>query len=269
MDPLEEFNVYSDESRYRCERFLLFGAIWLRRSEVPNFEAKVRTMREEEGYVNDTGQQVPFLGEFKWKKAGSHRYLHVYKKLVDIFFDSLEEDQIRTCIMLVDTSNPTFQSYNNINGDGFYRFLYQLYLHNSKVPGIYSIYPDKITNPTHHVNLNELRRSLSHALRTKFSPLVNPVHLPTEFLREIKPIDSKSTDVIQTVDVIMGAIGFYQNRLFEIEGANQAKVELMKYVLDKIIYSGALKFDGKNYLVVKSTRFNIWLFKPRNKKTPE
>jgi hypothetical protein len=170
--------------------------------------------------------------------------------------------------MLVDTQDPTFKSYNNINDDGFYRFLYQLYLHNSRVPGIYSVYPDRITNRTHNVNLHELKRSLSHSLRAKFSTKVNPAHLPTEFLHEIRPIDSKSTDILQVVDVIMGAIGFYQNRCFEIEGVNQSKVELMKYVLDKIIYSGALKFDGKNYLVVKSTRFNIWLFKPKNKKTP-
>jgi hypothetical protein len=268
MEPLEEFNIYSDESRYRGERFLLFGALWLRKSEVPSFEGKIRALRESEGYINDAGVRVPFLGEFKWTKAGSKRYLHVYKKLIDIFFEGLDEAQIRTCIMLVDTQDPTFKSYNNINGDGFYRFLYQLYLHNSRVPGIYNIYPDRITNPTHHVNLHELRRSLSYSLRTKFSPMVNPAHLPVQFLREIRPIDSKSTDILQIVDVVMGAIGFYQNRCFEIEGANQFKVELMKYVLDKIIYSGALKFDGKNYLIVKSTRFNIWLFKPKNKKTP-
>lgn len=268
MDSLDEFNVYSDESRYRGERFLLFGALWLRKSDVSDFEGKVRDLRESEGYVDDEGRRIPFLGEFKWKKSGSKKYVHVYKKLVDIFFDSLDEGQIRTCIMLVDTHDPTFKAYNNLNRDGFYRFLYQLYLHNSRLPGIYSIYPDRITNPTHHVNLQELKGSLSYALRTKFSPMVNPAHLPTEFLREIRPIDSKSTDILQVVDVIMGAIGFYQNRCFEVEGVNQQKVELMKYVLDKIIYSGALKFDGKNYLIVKSTRFNIWLFRPRNKKTP-
>lgn len=169
--------------------------------------------------------------------------------------------------MLVDTHDPGVMGYNNLKTDGFYKLMYQLYYHNSGVPGKYWIYPDQITNPTHNVNLNNLRGALDHGLRNKFADKLNPALMQEKIVQEIKPINSKKVDLLQMIDVVMGSIGFYQNRLFEKSGASPAKTELMKYVMDKIIYSGALKFDGKNYLVVKSTRFNIWLFRP--KKSPQ
>ena len=65
----------------------------------------------------------------------------------------------------------------------------------------------------------------------------------------------------------MGAVGFLQNGLFRRPEANKAKVELMKYILDKIMLSGAIQVEGKKYYVARSKKFNIWMFRP-NKKSP-
>ena len=46
----------------------------------------------------------------------------------------------------------------------------------------------------------------------------------------------------------MGAIGYLQNGLFRFEGANKAKVELMKYILEKIIFQARLKLKGRNIM---------------------
>lgn len=102
-------------------------------------------------------------------------------------------------------------------------------------------------------------------------PLLNPgehagIH---GFINNITPTDSKQSQYIQLIDVIMGALGYLQNGLFRKEGAKKAKVELMKYIFEKITLSGAIKVSGKSYYVAKSTKFNIWLFRPRNKKSPE
>jgi hypothetical protein len=88
-----------------------------------------------------------------------------------------------------------------------------------------------------------------------------------EFVASIMPLDSKRSEFIQVVDVVMGAIGYLQNELDQKSNANKSKVELMKYVIDKLILSRAIKFTGKKYYVAKSTKFNIWLFRP-NKKSP-
>jgi len=83
------------------------------------------------------------------------------------------------------------------------------------------------------------------------------------WINNITPLDSKNSQFIQVIDVVMGAIGYYQNGLFEKKQASVSKVELMKYVFDRLVYARTMKFEGKQYMTVKSTKFNVWLFQPK------
>jgi len=262
----KNIHIYSDESRHRGERFMLLSGLWIKKESIPEVENMIKTIRDKAGYKK-SGEHIPFMGEFKWTKI-SKKHLPIYKEIIDVLFDSIDQHLVRYCVMLVDTHDEIVQSHNNIKTDGFYKLMYQLYYHNCRVPGKYWIYPDQITNPTHDVNLNNLRGALESSLRVKFADKLNPALSQSKIVQEIKPVNSKKIDLLQMIDVVMGGIGFYQNRHFEKDAASPAKTELMKYIMDKIIYSGALKFDGKHYLVVKSTRFNIWLFRPKNKNNP-
>ncbi len=236
----------------------------MRTQDVAFVENKIRKIRRKHGYKNDSGVWIDFLGEFKWTKV-SEKYLSIYKDIVDLFFKLIGEGEIRFCVMLIDTHNPKIQEYDNIKRNGYFKLLYQLYLHNCKVPGIYKIYPDKITNPQHKVNLQILRVALDKSLARKFSELLPSENRPKVYVQNITPVDSKKIQILQIVDVMVGAIGYFQNRHFQQEKAKRAKVELMKYVFDKLIYSGTIKIVGKKFLIARSTRFNIWLFRPKNK----
>lgn len=262
-------HIYSDESRHRNERFLLLAGLWVEESKIKATEDEISSFRKRHGFINSQGQRVDFLGEFKWTKI-SQRYLPVYKELVDIAFKWIEEDRVRFNVILVDTQDSAVVEFGNIKEEGYFKLLYQLYYHNSKTPAFYKIYPDKITNPIQaHVSFNKLRDCLEVAMRNKFLPLINPVETKESifFVNNILPIDSKRTSFIQIADVIMGAIGYLQNGLFRREEANKSKVELMKYIFEKITLSGAIQVEGKKYYVARSTKFNIWLFRP-NKKSP-
>ena len=264
---MKTIRIYSDESRHKNERFLLLGGLWIDEENVKISREEIKKFRHGHGYVNSSGEHIDFVGEFKWQKV-SDKYLHVYKDLVDTFFDWIEQDRVRYCCMLVDTHDPIIKNHNNIKTDGYFKLLYQLYFQNSKIPAIYKIFPDSISNPTIKVNLPTLDRCLDIAFQKKFSHLLNPDEKVGSkgFVNNITPIDSHSSDFIQIVDVIMGALGFLQNRLFDRPEAKKAKIELMKYIVEKITLSGAIKFSGKNYYIAKSTKFNIWLFKAGNKK---
>lgn len=263
---MKTIHIYSDESRQKNERFMLLSGLWIEEQNVKTARADVERLRARHGYTNSDGKHVDFLGEFKWGKV-SDKYYHVYKDLVDTFFEWIAKDVARYCCMLVDTHDPVVQKFHNIDKDGYFKLLYQLYFHNSKIPAVYKIFPDSISNPTKKVNLPKLDASLDTSLRKKFLPLLNPADKVGEkgFVNNITPIDSKSSDLIQVIDVIMGAIGFLQNGLFRRNKVKKAKVKLMKYIFEKISLSGAMFISGKKYYVARSTRFNIWLFKPRNK----
>lgn len=228
----------------------------------------MNNLREDFGYIDSKGNRVNFMGELKWTKI-SDKYYKVYEKLVDIFFYCIENDIFRSCVMLVDTHDPIVLSYNNLKKDGYFKFLYQLYYHNSKIPAIYKIYPDHITDAKREkVDLGKLDRCLDAAFFNKFRGMINPGELKPwkGYMNNITSIDSKESDFIQIIDVVMGGIGFFQNRHFKREGAKQAKVKLMKHIFDKLVYSGTMKIEGKKFFIVKSTKFNIWIFKPNNKK---
>lgn len=261
---MNEIHIYSDESRHRGERFLLLGGLWVRAQDIVSVENEILEMRKRHGYRNDADVWVDFLGELKWTKV-SEKYLHVYREVVDLFFNLIDEGKIRFCVMLVDTHNPKVQKYDNIKRDGYFKLLYQLYLHNCTVPGVYKIYPDKITNPQHKINLETLRITLDKSLANKFFNLVNPESRAESYLQIIMPVDSKRVQILQIIDVVIGAVGYFQNRYFKQKGAKEAKVKLMKCVFDKLIYSGTIKIIGKKFLIARSTRFNIWLFRPNNK----
>lgn len=263
---MKTIRIYSDESRHRNERFLLLGALWIEEENIAIVEGGIRELRKKHGYKNNTNQHIDFLGEFKWTKV-SDKYLPVYKELTDLFFEWIDKDIIRSCTMLVDTQDPNIIAQSNIKKEGYFKLLYQLYLHNSKIPAIYKIFPDKITNSTqHNVSFKTLHKCLEVGFNNKFAPLMNPGdHLNIRgFVNNITPVDSKNTQPIQVIDVIMGALGYLQNGLFRKEDAKKSKVELMKYIFEKITLSGVIQVTGKTYYLAKSTKFNIWLFRARS-----
>lgn len=266
---MKTIRIYSDESRHKNERFLLLGGVWIEEGNIPLVQGLINNLREDFGYTNSDGQKINFLGELKWTKV-SDKYYKVYEKLVDIFFYCIEKDIFRSCIMLVDTQDPIVLSYDNLKKDGYFKFLYQLYYHNSKIPAIYKIYPDHISDPRREkVDLEKLDRCLDAAFMNKFAGSVEARDLSVHwkgFVNNITSIDSKKSDFIQILDVVMGGIGFFQNRHFKNEGAKKAKVKLMKHIFNKMVYSGTMKIISKKFYIVKSTKFNIWIFKPNNKK---
>ena len=268
---MKTIRIYSDESRHKNERFLLLGGIWVEEENIKIVEERMRALRKKYGYINSVGQRVDFLGEFKWTKA-SMTHLAIYKEVVDLFFACTNEDVIRSCTMLVDTQDPTVTAYSNIKKEGYFKLLYELYFHNSHIPAIYKIYPDTITDPAQQkVNFEKIDECLEKSFQKKFVSMLNPADRPglRGFVNNITPIDSKTSQFIQLIDVVMGALGYLQNGLFRKENAKKAKVELMKYIFEKIALSGAIRLSGKSYYVAKSTKFNIWLFRPKYKKDPQ
>lgn len=261
---MKTIRIYSDESRHRNERFMLLSGIWIEEEKVKKAIDEIKALRHKYAYTNSIGKQIDFIGEFKWKKI-STKYYDIYRDLIDILFKWIEADTVRFCSMIIDTQEENIKQHDNIKNEGYFKLLYQLYYQNSKIPALYKIFPDRISNPDTKVNLSKLDSCLDAGFRNRFSLLLNPNEIIGEngFVNNITPIDSHSSEFIQIVDVVMGALGYLQNRLFEKPEAKKVKVDLMKYVLEKITLSGAISVSGKKYFIAKSTKFNIWLFKPR------
>lgn len=65
---MQEFRIYSDESRHKNERFLLLSGLWIEETNVPVVESEMKKLRKKYGHKNDDGNFISFLGELKWTK---------------------------------------------------------------------------------------------------------------------------------------------------------------------------------------------------------
>ena len=135
---MKVFHIYSDESRHKNERFLLLAGLWIEESKIKTAENEIAALRKKCGFINSEGKHIDFLGEFKWTKVSS-RYMAVYKELVDILFQWVVNDITRFNVILIDTYDSAVTSFGNIEKEGYFKLLYQLYYHNSKTPAIYRI----------------------------------------------------------------------------------------------------------------------------------
>ena len=77
-------------------------------------------------------------------------------------------------------------------------------------------------------------------------------------VKTIEFVNSKSYELIQFSDILMGAISYHYNKKHLLPEASQNKCALAQYIATKI---------NKSDLVFKTSKtgyknFNLWLFKP-------
>lgn len=263
---MKTVRVYSDESGVSGVRYYAFGSFWIDEEAVKDLESEVKKIRHKYGYQNSQGIWIDFIGELKWSKV-SNKYLSIYKEFIDILISFITSERARFCCLVLDTKEPNVAQQGNLFGFeiGYFKLYYQLYFQNCEVDSIYKIYPDSIPiNPIRSFNLFNLQSALERALSNKFDPTRQREE---KFIHNITPLNSKFCQPIQMVDIIIGALAYGQNQRADEPGASVAKIELTKYIDEKLVELGVLSGGPKTYTRVRSHKFNIWLFRP-NKKDP-
>lgn len=194
-----DFEVYCDESRQEyfrnppdaANKFVLIGSLWIEAQQRANIKTKIKALRE----VHDVH------GEFKWTRVSPSRQ-SFYTSLIDLFFT--EPIRFR-CIVLPANQLDSIHFHNNDNELMFYKFYYQLLHHWILDFNTYHIFVDLKTNRAKQ-RLAHLRGFLDKA--NYFSNVVRVQALP-----------SKQVDLLQLVDLLIGAVGFRFNQ----DGTSAAK----------------------------------------------
>ena len=232
-------NVYADESCKDAHRFLALGAIAIEHAFKPS-ALKL---------LSDVRAKYNTWGEVKWTKC-SEAKLPFYKAFVDVFFDCAATDDIHFHALYVDTH--TFKNSVFNGGDreiGFNKLIYQLLLH--KFGCKYG------ENNPMHVYLDA--RSSKHepdSIRQMLNAEMLKRGVASYPFRRITFQDSKSTDLLQLNDLLVGTVGYKSNRHDKVVGCATHKVRLAQHILDR-----ALENDKPHRLVHRGAkRFTIWRF---------
>ena len=198
-------------------------------------------------------KQTNMHSELKWSKV-SNQKLSEYKTFVDYFFALCDTDKIHFRSIIFDNHEVDHKKFSSGNKEeGFYKFYYQLFLlfgkkyFNPKTKDTkFIIHPDYRHTK---YKLNDLKGILNSGFSKKTqineSPFVS-----------IEPKNSKNSEVIQILDIILGAIGYDKNGYLVLSGSNKAKIDLCQYITKKAGLRNLSDSTKKG-----QERFTIWNFR--------
>ena len=184
--------VYCDESRQQyfaragesVDGFALIGSLWIEAERRQEYNDRIKELRAQHGYWH----------EFKWNKV-SPVNLHFYLDLIRLFFG---EDMRFRCIVLPVGDLNAVEFHDADCELMFYKFYYQVLHHWILDGNQYRVYVDLKTNRVHN-RLRVLKEYLRQANRLAA-------------IQDIQALPSHQVNLIQLVDVLVGATGYKVHR---------------------------------------------------------
>ncbi len=236
------YHVYCDESRQSQDRYMVLGGIILRSTFTDKFNETMKNFRHEQN----------MMAELKWTKV-SNQKIQQYKRFVDYFFALNNTNILHFHCIIVDNHQVNLHKYSKGDRElGFYKFYYQLLLH-CFGKKYCRTGDDKFIVHLDYRNskysLNTLKVVLNRGLGKKYN-------ITTEPFVSIEPRESKTTELIQINDIILGAIGFQKNGYELLAETRTSKKELTVYITEQ-----AGLPNLKDNTPKSNSRFTVWNFK--------
>jgi hypothetical protein len=232
--PEDKVNIYSDESGTCGVRYLSIGGLWVPYLHDGAIRSAIRELRDRHSCY----------GEFKWTKVSRNK-LHVYQDLITTFTSFTEIDF--KC-MVVDTHQVDHCKYSGGDEElGFYKFYYLLISRNLAQGYLHYLYTDQRHNRKQ--NRLQVLKIVSNRWFLKEHRLAMEDPLKT-----VEARDSKSDDLIQLADVLLGAVGASWNGLTR----SVHKLQLMRYIQSQLPVASLSRGTARN-----NPRITIWPWRPQ------
>jgi len=237
------YHIYCDGSRQSKDRFMVLGGLMLDAEEIERFNQTMQKFRLE----------TNMFAELKWTKVSEQKLLE-YKRFVDYFFALNNTDMLHFHCIIVDNHQVNYRKFSKGDKElGFYKFFYQLLLHGFGRPYVRQGEDDRfivhLDYRTSSYSLGTLKVVLNRGMKKRYN-------IATEPFVSIEPLDSKTSQLMQVNDIILGAIGYQKNGYDLLAGAKEAKKELARRIAEQ----AGLK-DLKENTQRGSHRFTIWNFR--------
>lgn len=241
--------IFADESSTDKLRYMFIGGIWVDEQTYSQVLEECKNFKRENNWDEQT--------KFNWKNV-SKKTLPQYCKFIDIFF----KYNLQFNCIIIDRKEIDLKANEDKDAElGFYKFYYQLLRKNSKPNAPYYIYLDRRTNrePNRLEKLKSFLQQDTHpidfwGIRTTNKGLD---------VKALEFVNSKSYELIQFSDILMGAISYHYNKRHLRPDASQNKCDLAQYIATKINKPNLIFNTGKSGY----KNLNLWLFKS-NKTIP-
>lgn len=212
-----KFNIYCDESchlEHDNQKYMVLGGIICEKSIRTRIKREIIEIKKRNNIKENT--------EIKWNKVSPSK-LKYYKELVDYFFDN---DDLRFRALIIDKTQLRHDTFKQTHDDWYYKMYYQLLLNLVEPKQENYIYLD-IKDTKSAKKVEGLKQYLSFKL----------MDYEFEVIKNIQSINSQESVIMQLADLLIGAIGYRNRKVYDEENSSIAKRELMMYIIQRSGYS--------------------------------
>lgn len=215
---MNHFNIYCDESCHLENdgiNVMVLGAVWCPKSKLREVNQRIKQIK--------TRNAIPSNTELKWTKVSPSK-LQVYKDLIDYFFD--DDDLHFRAVIVPDKTRLDHARFNQTHEDWYYKMYFDMLKIIFSPNDRYEIYID-IKDSHSHEKAQKLQEVCCNSMYD-FSHRI---------ISRLQPIRSEEVQVMQLVDLLIGALA-YHNRVFsDSHKKSSAKLELIEQIQKRSGYS--------------------------------
>lgn len=232
------YNIYCDESchlEHDDSNVMILGAIYCPQVKLKEINRRIRQIKQR--------NQIPLTTELKWTKVSPSK-LDVYADLINYFFD--DDDLHFRALIVPDKSKLDHSRFRQSHDEWYYKMYFDMLKHLLNPSDHYEIYID--IKDTHSYRRAQKLRDVCCNSMYDFSHSI---------IKRIQPIRSDEVEIMQLVDLLIGAIG-YHNRNFP---ANTTKSLAKQKLIDLIIDRSGYKLNRTTLL--REDKCNLFFWEAR------
>lgn len=233
------YNVYCDETchlEHDGINVMVLGAVWCPQSKLMGINERIRQIKAR--------NRVSETMEIKWTKVSPAK-IDLYKDLLNYFFD--DDDIYFRALIIPDKSKLDHAQFHQTHDDWYYKMYFDMLKVILSPNDQYEVYVD-IKDSNSYRKAQKLREVCSNSMYD-FSQRV---------IRRIQPVRSEEIQIMQLVDLLIGAIG-YENRVFE-QGFQKspAKVGIINLLKKRSGYTLS------KTTLLRESKFNLFVWDARD-----
>lgn len=228
-----KYNIYCDESchlEHDGINSMVIGAIWCPEEKVAEANYRIKEIKLDNG--------ISATNELKWVKVSNSK-LKAYMDLIDYFFD--DDDLHFRCVLVPDKNNLDHKRFKQTHDDWYYKIYFDMLKVILNPSDTYNVYAD-IKDSNSYYKLKRLQDICSNSM-FDFSS--------SRIIKRMQPIRSEEVQIMQLVDLLIGAV-CNENRVFpESHVKSEAKQAVIARIKERSRYS------LKKSTLYREDKFNI------------
>lgn len=206
-----EYNIYCDESCHLekdISNAMSIGAIYCRKDKIKEINDNIIRTKSKHGITKNS--------EVKWTKI-SPKNKALYIDLIDYFFH--DDDLCFRGLVIKDKHNLNHEKYKQTHDDWYYKMYFEMLKPIFSPKDSHNVYIDiKDTNSNYKAQkLLEVCRNSQYDFNARI-------------IKKIQPIRSHEVQIMQLVDILVGAITYVNRNFGEDEKIGETKKEICRYI---------------------------------------